>query len=345
MFFTIITLFLIISLITSFMSGILANLTQDLYNLLISSEQKFVTYLQKIWSRYDETMYSLFLIDLFSVLFVVFIFGYSTTNSQDITIISVFAVATLFIFTIILFNLFFFYIGKRLSANLAATLLGFLYYTTFIFVPFIKRSLPLFIKISGKENDDTTIEEITDLVEEAREEGSIDAGEYRLLKNVMNFSDILVSDVMTPRIVLFSCEANTTVAEAIKLPELQMYSRFPIWTGSSLDDEALGYVITKEIFSAALSGDTSKTLKELSRTVYFIPENAGLDKALDTFLVNKQHLLLVVDEYGGVEGIITMEDVIETMLGVEIVDEADRVVDLRLLAKHRRELRLKESHG
>lgn len=161
----------------------------------------------------------------------------------------------------------------------------------------------------------------------------------------MNFSDILVSDVMTPRIVLFSCESNTSVSKAIKLPELQMYSRFPIWDGDSLDDEVLGYVMTKEIFSAALSGDTTKTLKELSRPICFIPENAGLDKALDTFLVNKQHLLLVVDEYGGVEGLLTMEDVIETMLGVEIVDEADKVVDLRLLAKHRRELRLRETHG
>jgi CBS domain containing-hemolysin-like protein len=91
---------------------------------------------------------------------------------------------------------------------------------------------------------------------------------------------------------------------------------------------------------AALKGNSSKKLRDFSREVYIIPENAELDKALDQFLQRKQHIAIVVDEYGGVEGLLTMEDVMETILGVEIVDEADKVVDLRLVAKERRDKRI-----
>ena len=203
----------------------------------------------------------------------------------------------------------------------------------------------LLTKVSGKENDEASLEEITDLVEEAREEGSIDAGEYRLMTNVMKFNDVLVSDVMTPRVVLFSCKADMIVEEAAKLSELQIYSRFPIWMGESIDDEVIGYVTTKEVFNASLNGRNNITLKDIVRPIHFIPENAALGTALEELLRNKQQLNLVVDEYGGVEGLLTMEDILETILGVEIIDEADKIADLRQLAKQKREERTRFSYG
>ena len=202
----------------------------------------------------------------------------------------------------------------------------------------------LIAKLTGKENEDASIDEITGLVEEAHEDGSIDAGEYRLMTNVMKFNDVLVSDVMTPRVVLFSCKADMTIEETIKLSELQIYSRFPIWTGDSIDNEVVGYVTTKEVFNAALNGKNSITLRELARPIHFIPENAELGTTLEELLLNKQQLYLVVDEYGGIEGLITMEDVLETILGVEIIDEADKIADLRQLAKQKREERIKSSN-
>ena len=107
-----------------------------------------------------------------------------------------------------------------------------------------------------------------------------------------------------------------------------------------MDTGVIGYVMSRDILHSALSGKTDKSLRDFSREVYFIPENAPLDNALDRFLKRRQHLFVVVDEYGGVEGLLTMEDVLETMLGVEIVDEADRFVDMRLLAKQRRDRRI-----
>ena len=208
-------------------------------------------------------------------------------------------------------------------------------------------SLPVIItaqaigkKVSKGKPEDDSREEIDALVESARQEGSLDADEYRILKNIMHFSDVLVSDVMTPRTVVFSCEADKTVGEVVGLAELKMYSRFPIWEGESIDEGVIGYVMSKDVMQAALDGKSSLKIRNLLREVYFIPENAELDNALDRFLQRRQHLFVVVDEYGGIAGLLTMEDVLETMLGVEIVDEADKFVDLRELAKLRRDKRI-----
>lgn len=195
--------------------------------------------------------------------------------------------------------------------------------------------------IAPPPSDDESREEFDALVDTARDEGTLDDEEYRILKNIMKFSDVQVSDVMTPRTVVFSCKSDKTVGEIVRLPELQMYSRFPVWEGNSLDG-VVGYVMTKDVYRAALNGRKNRTLNELMREVYFIPENVELGKALSQFLQRKQHLMMAVDEYGGIEGLITMEDVVEAILGVEIVDEADRIVDLRVLAKQRRDKRVAE---
>jgi len=105
-------------------------------------------------------------------------------------------------------------------------------------------------------------------------------------------------------------------------------------------DNIIGYVLSRDVLVAALRGDGNHPVRSLLRPVVFIPENVGLDRALEEFLQRRQHLFIVVDEYGGVEGLLTLEDVLETILGAEIVDEADRVVDLRQLAQQRRDRRI-----
>jgi CBS domain containing-hemolysin-like protein len=130
------------------------------------------------------------------------------------------------------------------------------------------------------------------------------------------------------------------VSDNLNLPQLQIFSRFPIWEGESIDDRVIGYVLTKDVFKAALNHQEGKILRELSRDVYFIPETASLGAALDKFLQRKQHLFVVVDEYGAVSGLITMEDVLETILGQEIMDEADKISDLRKYAAEKRDERV-----
>lgn len=192
---------------------------------------------------------------------------------------------------------------------------------------------------SQEEEEEEAREELEALVETAREEGALDPGEYRIMTNIMQLSSIEVTDVMTPRTVVSGLAAELTVSDAIKRPELQMFSRMPVYDGADLDTVS-GYVMTKDILRAAVAGRQTVEIARLKRDIGFIPENITLDHALEQFLQQRQHVFMVVDEHGGVEGIITMEDVLETMLGAEIVDEADHVVDLRALAKQRRDARV-----
>ncbi|MFH1050688.1 MAG: CNNM domain-containing protein [bacterium] len=231
-------------------------------------------------------------------------------------------------------------LGSRFADRVAVKMTGSLSFLNFITAPFHNLLNKIIEGISGKEMEEASRDELNAMFETAHEEGSIETDEYRILKNIMHFSDVLVTDVMTPRTMLFSSHADLTVNDVVNLPEIQMYSRFPIWDGNSIDDGIVGYVISKDVLYAALKGKSTKKLREFSREVYIIPENASLDKALEQFLQRRQHLTIVVDEYGGVEGILTMEDVLETILGVEIVDEVDKIVDLREAAKHQRDKRI-----
>ncbi|MBI3259793.1 MAG: CBS domain-containing protein [Ignavibacteriae bacterium] len=231
--------------------------------------------------------------------------------------------------------------GKRFAEKVTKQTAVFLNVITTFFKPATLLLSAINRSIAPPPSEEESREEFDALVDTAREEGTLDDEEYRILKNIMGFSEVQVSDVMTPRTVVFSCDADKTVGEVVRLSELQMYSRFPICEGNSLDG-VIGYVMTKDVLRAALNGQKNRMLRELMREVYFIPENVELGKALSQFLQRKQHLMMAVDEYGGIEGLITMEDVVEAILGVEIVDEADRIVNLRVLAKQRRDKRVAE---
>jgi len=232
-------------------------------------------------------------------------------------------------------------IGERYAERLTSSTVFYLRLLSIVFYPLsvLLGRLGRFINPPMTESEQR--EEFDALVDTAREEGTLDDGEYRIFKSIMNFSEIRVADIMTPRSVVFSVQSTKTVAEVALLPELQMYSRFPVWEGDSIDG-VIGYALTKDVLRAALDGRRNRTMDRLVRQANFIPDNATLEKALEQFLQGRQHMFVVVDEYGGIEGLVTMEDVLETMLGTEIVDEADRVVDLRDLAKSRRDKRVAE---
>lgn len=230
--------------------------------------------------------------------------------------------------------------GETKSNRYSFKFLFFLNIAHIIAKPILQLRNIIITLIKGKNVEEESRQEIHELFETAREEGSLNDKEYTILTNIMNFSEILVSDVMTPHTVTFSCNANSKVKEILDLPQLQIFSRFPIWEGEGIDDRVVGYVLTKDVFQAALNHQEDKTLKELGRDVYFIPETASVSTALEKFLQRNQHLFVVVDEYGGVSGLITMEDVLETILGQEIMDEADKISDLRKYATEKRNERV-----
>lgn len=322
----------LISLFSATMSSFTSS---DLEDLAINHEHT-AKKLQHLKNSYADRTNPFIILEAFCYAIAIPMISHNSYNSVWMAYVGMFVI----FFAIIVFRFFFYSIGLRFGKQLIfqfsfpLTLLATINKPINSIIKFLTES------VSGKKSEEASRDEISALVDSAREEGTLDAGEYRILKNIIKFSDVYVSDVMTPRTVVFSVEAVQTVQDVINLPELKMYSRFPIWEGESIDDGVVGYVLSKDVLYAALVGKKDSKLKDLARKIYFIPENVELDNALEQFLHNRQHMMIVVDEYGGVDGILTMEDVLETILGAEIVDEADRIVDLRLLAKQKRDSRI-----
>lgn len=335
-----IVFFLTFGLYSSFLMGVLNSLSQDFINELCEKNELIKPKTEKVWDNFDKVFESLHLGEYLSFVVSFFVFGF-IVSKYPIPFWQTFLLFFIPLIITIIARFVVLSLGRRNGESVFASQINPLLFYKWLLSPLYLISSAITSLVMGKaELEDDSREEIEAAVETAREEGSLDDDEYRILKNIMKFSEVLVSDVMTPRTVIFSCNADKKVDEVVNIQELRMYSRFPIWEGDSLDDGVMGYVMSKDILQAALQGKRETPLRDFCRDVYYIPENAQLDNALDMFLNRRQHLFVVVDEYGGVEGLLTMEDVLETMLGVEIVDEADHFVDMRILAKQRRDRRI-----
>lgn len=181
--------------------------------------------------------------------------------------------------------------------------------------------------------------ELTALVGMAAREGAIRDQESQVFENVLELEKIKVEDVMTPRTVVIMLPASSTLGELVEHTETSSVSRIPLFAESR--DKVIGYCVQREALHAAARGASHDTpLTEFKRDVTFIPESATLARALRHFLDEGEHVAMAVDEFGGVSGLVTLEDLVETILGVEIVDESDRVADLRHLATELRDRRL-----
>ena len=174
----------------------------------------------------------------------------------------------------------------------------------------------------------------------AHEEGVFQENESKIIKNLLNFKDILAKDIMTPRTVMKSEDENTTVADFFNKNMNLRFSRIPIYTDDP--NTIKGLVLKDEIFKEMALDNGTKKLSELKREIIVIERNLPIPKLFEQLVNGRNHMALVVDEYGSVSGIVTMEDVIETLLGLEIMDESDKVSDLQHMARKNWEARAKK---
>ena len=163
-------------------------------------------------------------------------------------------------------------------------------------------------------------------------EGVIEHGESRIISNLLRFNRIGASDIMTPRVVVQAASAAMSVQAFHAAHPNMRFSRLPIYEGDG-KDHVTGFVLRHEILSAIVNGDTSKPLSELRREVLVIDADAPIPAVFERLLRERAHIALVVDEYGGMAGVLTMEDVFETLIGLEIVDELDRDEDMQVKAR------------
>jgi CBS domain containing-hemolysin-like protein len=174
-------------------------------------------------------------------------------------------------------------------------------------------------------------EEFAAMAERGVEEGIFELSEAKAFKNMVFFYSLQAKDVMTPRPVVVSLDANITVAEAVSQIESLSFSRFPIYKKHK--EDIIGYVLKHDVLLEAAKGRIETPLEQLKRDVYVALDTTMLKPLFEELVKRREHIAILVDEYGGLSGIVTMEDVVETLLGMEIMDEVDTIDDMQKMAR------------
>lgn len=194
--------------------------------------------------------------------------------------------------------------------------------------------------IRGHETPTITEDEILAAVRMGATAGQITHGESQLVHNIINLEDQTVREIMTPRTVIFSLDAQMPVSEAIRAIDQKGFTRIPIYEQDQ--ENIVGYIVIHDLVAAKTLSNLQAPIKTIAKPISFVPATKDALALLTTFLQQRQHITIVVDEYGGVAGLVTLEDLIETLLGKEIVDETDRVVDLQEKARQQRRQHLSD---
>jgi len=188
-------------------------------------------------------------------------------------------------------------------------------------------------KLIGKDSHHTNVsrEEFHAMADIAEEEGVFHESESKVIKNIIDFEKIVVKDIMTPRTVIKTAPEEMKIIEFYeKNPKLK-FSRIPIYASST--DDITGYFLKDELFESIIDGKEDKPLSSISREILITHRQMPIKDLFEKFIEKKEHIALVVDEFGSVSGLVSQEDIIETLLGLEIMDESDSHADLQLLAK------------
>ena len=270
------------------------------------------------------------------------IFGESMLEIAGVPIISLEAlIAGLMTLAILIFSE---VIPKTIGANKWEALTPFtiasLKIMLFVLAPLVWTSQ--YITRHLKKDKDKPVLSRTDFLAMAKlgtESGVLEESEQTIIHNLLRFSKVLVKDVMTPRIVVNTASEEITVREFQNVNSNLPHSRIPVYREKN--DNITGYVLRDDILLNLAETQDHILLKALRRDIVVVHRTVPIPDLLDTFLIKKEHMALVVDEFGGMEGIVTMEDIIETLLGLEIVDESDNEADMQALARSNWERRAK----
>ncbi|MDX1526142.1 MAG: CNNM domain-containing protein [Pseudidiomarina maritima] len=228
-------------------------------------------------------------------------------------------------------------IGAKFWRQLAPLLPGILNLMILILKPFIWLSDQVTKRIGGEEDVDVR-SEIKALATLGEEQKIIDTDERRVISNILDLHTIRVRDVMTPRTVCESVRPDETVSDFLYRVKSMPYSRFPI---IDADEVPHGIILRNE----ALESDTSQNIAELAREAEIVSEMVNVEKLMARLIQQRQHMALVYDEHGTWMGLVTLEDIIETILGQPIMDETDTVPSLRRYAQQRWGKRLKHDNN
>jgi len=202
----------------------------------------------------------------------------------------------------------------------------------YISYPLVWVSKGITVLIMGRRKQKAVSrEEIAALAHLGLKEGVFEESEQKIIHNLLKLRFIKVRRIMTPRTVLLAAPEYLTLQEFFRNKEFFQYSRIPVYSENI--DNITGYVLKNDVLEKLAKDKFSMTLKEIKREILVSYENLTIPALFEKLLEKREHIALIVDEYGGVAGIATLEDIFETLLGLEIIDETDSQVDMQKLAR------------
>ncbi len=223
-------------------------------------------------------------------------------------------------------------IGAQFWRQLAPASAYILKYMVWALYPFIVMAEYLTSFFNKGDNlSGLSREEFSAMAQLSTEEGQLEEQEAQFLQNLMLLKTIRVKDAMTPRTVIFALSESLLVEEYFHKHDKVFFSRIPVYQDDP--DNIVGYVFRTDLLMAQARENGKQPLANYIRPIIAIPDTLMLSKAMNKLIKDRSHIMLVVSEYGSVQGIITLEDAIETLLGLEIVDEKDKDVDMQKLAR------------
>ena len=234
-------------------------------------------------------------------------------------------------------------IGARYWRSLAKISSSIMQGMIFITYPFVIMSAGITKLISINDKEQTTSrEEIAALTNIGADEGVFTNKEHKIIQNLLRLKNVKVKEIMTPRVVVAVADEDLSLKVFFFFIEYLKFSRIPVYSGN--DENIMGYVFRHEVFKKLAEDQHDLKLKDVKRKIVIVPNSIVLFSLWEKLLEEKEHIALITDEYGGLDGIVTMEDIIETLLGLEIMDETDTIDDMQKYARDKWKERQKKDN-
>ena len=326
-----------ISFICSILEAVLLSVTLSYVESISSKQPKGSRKLRKVKKNLDESISSILILNTFAHTMGAAGVGAQATKVFGVqweTLVAVLLTLAILYFSEIIPKT----IGATYWRRLAVPSAYLIFWLIKLVYPLVWLSSFITRIFSKNKHHKISRDEIIALASLSHKTGALISQENEYLTNVLSLREIKTKQIITPRVMLHSFSHDTTVNEALQHDKTRQ-----CFVYQDSNDNIVGIVTSRDLFIAALEGHSSDAVNQYIKQVHHVSESLPVQNLLDLFIKRREHLFLVVDQFGQLMGIVTLEDAIETMLGREIVDETDTIEDLQEFAKDKYRSRLKQS--
>ena len=328
-----------VSFLCSILEAVLLSITPSYAEELVSRRPGAGARVNRVRDRLDESLAAILILNTFA-----HTMGAAGVGSQALQIFG----AQWQTLIAILLTLAILYFSEIIPKTLGATFWRVLALPSAILILWLVRIVYPLVWLAtlltgifkNKQENEVTREEILAMASLGQKDGVLIAQENKYLSNVLALREITVEEVLTPRTVVHMLPQKLSVSDALADPATRQFSRIPVYAGET--DTVTGKVLRVDLYEAERNGNGDDLLQDYAKPIQRVSEDLPVAQLLDIFIKNQAHLVLVEDEFGQTAGIVTLEDAIETLLGREIVDESDEVVDMQELARRKYRERLRD---